>query len=251
MSLRTDSAVLLRTMVSGQTRRPNPPGWPVCKRGSWNWNCRLKNKPQRKKTCFAGKSTLTPNDFCWFYRFNRSTTEWVQLKDRPAHSSPVGGFNGDLYAYLAGPTGGFAVLLNRVGVSNNATQFGYANSGFANVLFSDSAANSIQYYQNFSPTLNVNGQLTGTWQPEGVNLDPQSSPSSFFGAPQSALLGSFNGSNPNGVWVLFLADVAAGSQSTVVSWGLAITTTVPEPSALALTGAGLMAFLGCRRLRRS
>lgn len=163
----------------------------------------------------------------------------------------TGGFNGDLYAYLAGPTGGFAVLLNRVGVSNNATQFGYANSGFANVLFADSAANSIQYYQNFSPTLNLNGQLTGTWQPEGVNLDPQSSPSSFFGAPQSALLGSFNGSNPNGVWVLFLADVAAGSQSTVVSWGLAITTTVPEPSALALTGAGLMAFLGCRRLRRS
>lgn len=161
----------------------------------------------------------------------------------------TGGFNGDLYAYLAGPTGGFAVLLNRVGVSNNASAFGYGDGGF-NVTLSDTAANgNIHYYQN---VLNPGGaQLTGTWQPDGANLGPQSSPSSFFGAPQSALLGSFNGSNPNGVWVLFLADVAAGSQSTVVSWGLAITTTVPEPSALALTGAGLMAFLGCRRLRRS
>jgi subtilisin-like proprotein convertase family protein len=161
----------------------------------------------------------------------------------------TGGFNGDLYAYLAGPTGGFAVLLNRVGVSNSTSMFGYGNPGF-NVTLSDAAANgNIHYYQN---VLNPGAsQLTGTWQPDGANLDPQSSPSSFFGAPQSALLGSFNGSNPNGVWVLFLADVAAGSQSTVVSWGLAITTTVPEPSALALTGAGLMAFLGYRRLRRS
>jgi len=35
----------------------------------------------------------------------------------------TGGFNGDLYAYLAGP-GGFAVLLNRSGVSGTST-YGY------------------------------------------------------------------------------------------------------------------------------
>ena len=31
-----------------------------------------------------------------------------------------GGYNGDLYASLAGTNGGFAVLLNRVGVSRTA-----------------------------------------------------------------------------------------------------------------------------------
>ena len=60
-----------------------------------------------------------------------------------------GGYNGDLYAYLAGPDGGFAILLNRVGVSNNASAFGYSDSGM-NVTFSDAAANSIQYYQNYT-----------------------------------------------------------------------------------------------------
>lgn len=155
-----------------------------------------------------------------------------------------GGFNGDLYGYLDGPNGGFAVLLNRVGVSNNASQFGYSDSGF-NVTFSDAAANSVQYYQNLSYTLNGSGQLTGLWQPEGVNIDPQSSPSSFLGAPQSALLGSFAGTDANGTWTLFLADLNAGGQSTVVSWGLDITT-VPEPTTLALVGLAA-GFLVIRR----
>src|SRR5437879_6134030 len=38
-------------------------------------------------------------------------------------------YNGDLYAYLVGPNGGYAILLNRSGVSaGNA--FGYNNTGF-------------------------------------------------------------------------------------------------------------------------
>ena len=58
-----------------------------------------------------------------------------------------GGYNGDLYAFLAGPNGGFAVLLNRVGVSNNASSFGYGNSGF-DIVLSDSAANDVHYYKS-------------------------------------------------------------------------------------------------------
>ena len=159
-----------------------------------------------------------------------------------------GGFNGDLYAYLAGPNGGLAVLLNRVGVSNSTSQFGYSDPGI-NVTFSDTAASSIQYYQSLSYVLNGTGQLTGTWQPEGVAIDPASTPSAFFGAPQSALLGSLDGTNPNGTWTLFLADMSAGGQSTVMNWGLDITT-VPEPSTLALAGVGLAgAILLLRRHR--
>src|ERR1700679_4363709 len=73
----------------------------------------------------------------------------------------AGGYNGDLYAYLAGPNGGFAVLLNRVGIS---TANGYSDTGF-DVTFSDAAASSINNYQSGGDTLNSDGQATGTYQP--------------------------------------------------------------------------------------
>jgi|SRR5882724_6789222 len=162
-----------------------------------------------------------------------------------------GGYNGDLYAYLAGPTGGFAILLNRVGVSNSASQFGYGDTGF-NVTFLDAAAQSIQYYQSHSPSYNGNGQLTGNWQPDGVNIDPQSDPSLFWGASQTAMLDSFNGTDADGTWTLFLADLSGGGQGTLISWGLQIET-VPEPSSgklLAMAGIFGAAILFLRRRAR-
>ena len=160
----------------------------------------------------------------------------------------AGGFNGNLYAYLTGPNGGFAVLLNRVGVSNSASAFGYSDAGF-NITLSDTAANGdIHYYQN---TLNPGGaQLTGTWMPDGRNIDPMSSPSAFLTASQSALLSSFDGTNPNGTWTLFVADLAAGSQPTLVNWGLDITT-VPEPAywSIGLLGALLLTLTTLKRRR--
>ena len=157
-----------------------------------------------------------------------------------------GGFNGDLYAYLSGPNGGFAVLLNRVGVSNNASAFGYSDSGL-NVTFTDATNNDIHYYQSV-PGYNLNG--TG-WQPDGINIDPlTNNPNAFGSAPQSAMLGSFDNQNPDGTWTLFLADLSSGGQATLVTWGLDITT-APEPSTLALAAAGLAGLLGLHRMRRA
>jgi subtilisin-like proprotein convertase family protein len=155
-----------------------------------------------------------------------------------------GGYNGDLYGFLSGPNGGFAVLLNRVGISNNASSFGYGNQGF-DVVLSDSAASDIHYYQSGGYSLNGGGQLTGTWAPDGLNIDPKSAPSLFGSSTPSALLGSFNGTDPNGGWTLFLADLSGGAQSQLVSWSLDIVT-VPEPSvvALGIMSLGLLAGMG-------
>jgi len=136
------------------------------------------------------------------------------------------------------------VLINRTGVTS-ANSFGYSDAGF-NVTFDDSAANNIHLYQTISNP--GGGVLTGTWQPDGENIDPQS-PAADFPTTPTTPLASFDGSNPNGTWTLFLSDVSAGNQSTVVSWGLNITAT-PEPSTLALAAIGGLAVLMLRNSRQ-
>ena len=127
-----------------------------------------------------------------------------------------GGWNGDLYAYLVNSSGGFAVLLDRVGYP--ASTYGYGNSGFDIAL--TTSGNPIESYQNFSPTYNLSGQLQGTWQ-------WQSNPVAFL--------------NPNGTWSLFIADLNGGDVTTVQSWGLQMDiVAVPEVEswiAAALAGA--------------
>lgn len=156
----------------------------------------------------------------------------------------TGGFNGDLYAYLAGPNGGFAVLLNRTGLSSG-NAFGYSDAGL-NVIFSDTAANgNIHDYRTVPgyAALISNGSA---WMPDGRSIDPQSSGNVFDGAATTATLSSFVGDDPNGTWILFVADLSPGGQSSLVSLGLDITT-VPEPQAGILMG--LAALFGIGQLR--
>lgn len=156
-----------------------------------------------------------------------------------------GGYNGDLYAYLRGPNGGFAVLLNRVGVSSS-NAFGHSDTGF-DVTFDDSTSNNnIHFYQESAYSLNDNGQLTGSWSTDGRNIDPQSDPSLFDTTQPSATLASFDGTDVNGTWTFFLADLSSGSQSTVVNWGLNIQT-APEPSTWALLMLGVGILLSVRK----
>jgi subtilisin-like proprotein convertase family protein len=150
----------------------------------------------------------------------------------------TGGYNGDLYVYLDGPNGGFAVLLNRAGVTSGDA-FGYADTGF-NVTFDDSANyDNIHFYQNVGYTLNGGGQLTGSWSSDGRAIDPQSNPSTFPTTQPTSVLDSFDGTDPNGTWSLFLADLSGGGQSTLANWRLDIAA-VPEPSACALLGIGIL-----------
>ena len=162
----------------------------------------------------------------------------------------TGGFNGDLYAYLAGPAGGFVVLLNRPGVTGS-NPFGAGDTGF-NITLSDGAYNLHNYQLSsaYPSALNGTGQLTGTWAPDGRNLDPLSAGSVFDSTTPTTALTVFDGGTPDGTWTLFMADMSSGGQATLVSWGLTVVTT-PEPQTWVLVagGVGMLLALNRRRTR--
>jgi subtilisin-like proprotein convertase family protein len=159
----------------------------------------------------------------------------------------TGGFTGDLYAYLISPTGTMVVLVNRVG-ENSGNYFGYSDSGF-NVTFDSASTTNIHTYQSGSYTLNGSSQLTGTWATDSRTISPLSAPSAFDAGPTGNTLSAFDGYNPNGTWTLFVADLAGGGQSTLVSWGLSVVT-VPEPQTWTILGGGLAALILANRRRR-
>ena len=138
-----------------------------------------------------------------------------------------GGYNGDLYGYLV-HSSGFSVLLNRVG-RTSTDAFGYSDAGM-NITLNDQATETtdIHLYQT------VGGYNIGSgtqWRPDGRTDNPNSVTEST--ANRNALLENFNTLSANGTWTLFLADLATGDTSTLVSWGLDISV-VPEPITWAL-----------------
>lgn len=148
----------------------------------------------------------------------------------------TGGFTGDLYAYLISPTGTMVVLVNRTG-ENSGNYFGYSDAGF-NVTFDAASTNNIHNYQTTVYSINGSGQLTGTWATDSRAINPLASPTAFDASPTGNTLLNLDGADPNGVWTLFVADLAGGGQSTLVSWSLSIAT-VPEPQTWTILGGGL------------
>jgi hypothetical protein len=156
------------------------------------------------------------------------------------------GNNGDLYAYLS-HNGQLVVLLNRVG-RTSANPDGYLDPGMI-VTLSDAAATDIHDYGGSGFT-----QLTGTFQPDGRNIDPTSSEPVFDLATRQNSghpLGLFSGMSANGDWTLFVSDHGAVGQSTLDSWGLTVdTAVVPEPAALWPAALMTVLALGWRWRRR-
>jgi hypothetical protein len=83
--------------------------------------------------------------------------------------------------------------------------------------FSDGppAAGDIHQYRftlSGSETTPLGGPLTGIWTPDGRVVDPDLVLNTD---PRTALLGSFNGLDPNGEWTLLIADLDTGAQCGV------------------------------------
>src|SRR5437867_1341994 len=79
-----------------------------------------------------------------------------------------GGFNGDLYGYISHGNS-LVVLLNRVGRGTESS-FGYSDSGL-NVIFDDTSATDFHLYGG-----NGGSAVSGTFEPDGRNISPLSSP---------------------------------------------------------------------------
>jgi|APCry1669193181_1035450.scaffolds.fasta_scaffold05608_2 subtilisin-like proprotein convertase family protein len=137
-----------------------------------------------------------------------------------------GGFNGDLYAYLVSPNGTLVMLMNQPGVSLNG--FGASGAGM-NITLTDAytANGSIQDVTSGSV-------LSGNYNAAGS-------------------LANFTGSQADGNWTLYFADMSnGGGTSLVEGWNLNITA-VPEPTtwALGIFGVGFIGVGGVRAYRNS
>lgn len=162
-----------------------------------------------------------------------------------------GGFNGDLYAYLTHGETSFAVLLNRVGrVAGN--EYGSPDGGMNVTLVGSLSAADIHFASARPP----GGLLSGTFQADGREVDPELALGDYVTSPdylkKTALLSDFAGhGNPSdGDWELFIADVSGGGVSTLVGWGVELST-VPEPSIAGLAfGLVSLGSFGGYKLRQ-
>lgn len=156
-----------------------------------------------------------------------------------------GGFNGNLYAYLAGPQGQLAVLLNRVGVTGG-NAFGYSDAGLDITLDDASGGVNIHDYGTV-----FDYSLSGTtWTSDGRNVDPQAAGGVLYGTPATSGLNQFNGTDANGTWALFIADLAVGGGTPNLNSTALTIITVPEPQTWNLLGGGLIMFLLVSRHKR-
>lgn len=141
----------------------------------------------------------------------------------------TGGFNGQLFAYLANDTG-YCVLLNRVG-RDAGNLGGFIDPGM-NVTFSDTAPNGdVHIYASHD----LSSPLTGLWASDGRETDPGTV---VTGDLRSGLLSSFANGAADGTWTLYVEDLVPGQQATLHSWTLNLTG-IPEPGTGLLFGLGV------------
>ncbi len=192
---------------------------------------------------WSGSQAIPDNDGAGVaFNFNLSDPA-TQIADVSVSLNISGGWNGDLYGYLSHGSG-LAVLLNRVGRSSG-NEFGYGDAGLAITLTDSSILTDIHLYGGHS-----GATVTATYNADGRDISPLASVIVFDNASRDAGLSVFNGTDPNGDWTFFLADVSGGSVSTLNGFSVNITA-VPEPVNVALVffGLGMVGMAGGRHFK--
>ncbi|MCC6233963.1 MAG: proprotein convertase P-domain-containing protein [Verrucomicrobiales bacterium] len=165
---------------------------------------------------------------------------------------PDGAFAGDLYMTLVHGDR-VAVLLNRPG-KDSTHPLGYADSGGFSVTLSDTAPSEDihRYHDALSPGVLASDAtpLDGLWQPDGRLVDPRVVSDA---SPRTAMLSQFLGTDPNGSWTLFVADLSGGGEVQLRDWSLHFgTTSVPDtgtPLGLLILAGAAMELARRRTLR--
>jgi VCBS repeat-containing protein len=125
---------------------------------------------------------------------------------------------GDLDILLVGPQGQTAMIVSDMGANNAANN--------VSLLLDDQSSNHLLSFQALT---------TGQFQPANFdNSDPFQSPPAPTANPSSgSALGVFNGSDPNGIWRLFLHDDSANGSTQAINggWSLRITSANAAPQA--------------------
>jgi len=139
-------------------------------------------------------------------------------------------FINDVGALLVGPGGQSVVLFDAVGGDTAVTN--------VNLTFDDQASQS----------LSCTGPITsGTFKPTNcITSPPDVFPPPAPGLPYGSTLAGFNGTNPNGMWRLFINDFEPPDSGTIAGgFGLQITI-VPEPASFFLVALGFL-MIAARR----
>jgi subtilisin-like proprotein convertase family protein len=172
-------------------------------------------------TNFTVGTTVPDNDVSGLASAKIISTPIAYVTSLKVNLKLSGTFNGNLYAYLAhGRTN--AILLNRVGCSASSN-LGYDDKGF-DLVFDDASTNGDVHVYRTKLGGPISGPLTSSWAPDGRRSNPTNVATTD---SRTALLNVFNGMNPNGEWVLFVADMVAGDSYRVENWGLEITGYTP------------------------
>ena len=185
------------------------------------WGLTAAAQPLTTTTNFIVGAMVPDGDMSGMASVQTISTPITNLTDLKVSLKLSGTWNGDLYCFLTHGAG-HSVLLNRVGRCS-ALDLGYNDAGL-DVTFDDAATNGdIHTYRlQFSSSQGtpIPGVLTSVWAPDGRVANPTNVLDTD---ARSAFLGSFNGVDPNGEWVLFVADMEAGDIHILDNWGLEIT----------------------------
>lgn len=169
----------------------------------------------------------------WASTINLSSYSGLTVDSVTVNLTIVDGWNGDLYGYLVHDTGGFVVLMNRVG-QTESQPFGFSNSGFDDITIASSGLNLDMLGDGGASYSSTAAISTGTYAAQAT----------------SGSFSSFQGSSVDGAWTLFFADMSGGDVSQVTSWSLTINA-VPEPTTWAMiifaAGFGGWRFVSWRK----